>query len=135
MQALRTVPPLILALSSAFFSGCGAPSGHQLTSVTLSPSKATAQRAAVQFVATGHYSSAPYTVTPLPATWGIMTAPQQLGTITQNGLAACMKGASGTTTVEAWVMGPSTAPECACLDSAGRPCCNNIGGSAQLTCP
>jgi hypothetical protein len=53
MQALRTVPPLILALSSAFFSGCGAPSGHQLTSVTLSPSKATAQRAAVQFVATG----------------------------------------------------------------------------------
>jgi hypothetical protein len=110
-------------------------SGHQLISVTISPTSAPAQGGPVQFVATGHYNSAPYTVTPLTATWGITTFPQSLGTVTQNGLAACIKGASGTTTVEAWVMLSATGPNCACVDSAGRPCCNNVGGSAQLTCP
>jgi hypothetical protein len=87
----------------------------------------------VQFVATGTYNTAPYTVTPLTATWGISGYPQQLGTITQNGLAACSKSSSGTTTVEAWVQ--LSGPVCTVIDSAGRPACNNVWGSAQLSCP
>ncbi len=133
MNALRRfmLPPV--ALSCLTLAGCGAPTSRQLVSVTISPATATAQGGQIQFVATGYYNTAPYTVTPLTATWGIGAFPQSLGTINQNGIAACTRGSSGTTAVEAWVqVSPSV---CNIIDSAGRPGCGNIWGSAQLTCP
>jgi hypothetical protein len=132
LRILLLYPPL--AFSTIFLQSCGAPvMSRQILSVTISPASATAQSGQVQFVATGTYNTAPYTVTPLTATWGISGYPQQLGTITQNGLAACSKSSSGTTTVEAWVQ--LSGPVCNVIDSAGRPACNNVWGSAQLSCP
>ncbi|HEX4067260.1 MAG TPA: hypothetical protein VHZ09_14680 [Acidobacteriaceae bacterium] len=125
-----------LLLSLVYLQACGAPATppRQLLSVTVTPSTATAQGAGVQFVATGTYNTAPYTVTPLTANWGIAVSPKALGTITQSGFAACTKGASGTSAVEAWVM-TDTGPICNVIDSAGRPGCGNVWGSAQLACP
>ncbi|HEX4036881.1 MAG TPA: hypothetical protein VHX37_02385 [Acidobacteriaceae bacterium] len=135
---MKTLHSFLLSFLSGtllLLQACGAaPPERRLLSVTISPPAATAQSAGVQFVATGTYNTAPYTVTPLTAAWGITLYPQQLGTITQNGLATCTKGSSGTSAVEAWVV-ISPGPVCALIDSAGRPGCGNVWGSAQLTCP
>ena len=78
------------------------------------------------------YNTEPYTVTPLQATWGVESYPQSTATTDQTGLATCKSGSSGTTTIEAWVqLSPAV---CEVIDSAGRPGCGNIGGSARLTC-
>jgi hypothetical protein len=141
MNALRTasfgIP--VLLLFALLLQGCGGNSTmltRQLLSVTISPVEVTAPgspASQVQFVATGHYNTEPYTVTPLPATWGTFTSPQKIASTTQSGLATCIQGGSGTTAVEAWVQ--LMPPVCNVIDSAGRPGCGNIGASAQLTCP
>ncbi len=141
MKALRIVLfsfPILLTLA-ALVEGCSGSSSmvtRQLLSVTISPTNATAPlspASQVQFVATGYYNTAPYTVTPLEATWGASSYPEPIASTTQGGLATCIQGVSGTTTVEAWVqLVPSV---CNVIDSAGRSGCGNIGVSAQLTCP
>lgn len=111
---------------------------RELLSVTITPDSGTAQGnpGQIQFVATGTYNTAPFTVTPLEANWGVMSFPKSIATTTQNGMATCTQGSSGTTTIEAWVMvPPGSGALCNVIDSAGRPGCNNIGGAAQLTCP
>lgn len=79
---MKAVCSALLSIAlSAFLAGCGTDApiqGHQLVSVTISPATASAQGAPVQFIAIGHYNSAPFTVTPLTATWGISTYPQQM---------------------------------------------------------
>lgn len=143
MNPLRIVLSALLPLVTFLpFAACGGSGGlsspsRQLLSVTISPAAVTAPATPpgqVQFVATGYYNTEPYTVTPLQATWGAAMFPQQVATVTQDGLASCAAGASGTTTVEAWVM-LATNPMCQSIDSAGRPGCNNVGAAAQLTCP
>lgn len=138
---MKALPHLLLSLPACTFLllSCGAPASpaRQLLSVTIAPASADAKdnpNGQVQFVATGHYNTAPYTVTPLSADWGISQFPAQLGTVTQNGLAACNKGASGTSMVEAWVT-LAEGPVCETIDSAGRPGCGNVGAAVQLTCP
>jgi hypothetical protein len=127
-----------LALSAIFLEACGGSSNmsRQLLSVSISPASASAPgspEGQVQFVATGHYNTEPYTVTPLEAVWGASASPEQIATITQKGLATCSRNASGTTTVEAWVqVSPAV---CTVIDSAGRPGCGNVGASAKLKCP
>jgi len=140
MKPLRVLLVILLAaLSTLFLASCAAPPPtRQLLSVTISPASATAPGSAggqVQFVATGYYNTAPYVVTPLQANWGASHCPKEAATITQDGLATCAQGVSGTTTVEAWVMNPPGAPVCNVIDCAGRPACGNIGTAAQLTCP
>jgi hypothetical protein len=111
--------------------------GRQLIAVTITPTSGTAQGSPgqIQFVATGTYNTPPYTVTPLAATWGVESNPQAIATTTQNGLATCTQGSTGTTTttIEAWVQ--IVPPLCDSIDSAGRPGCGNVGSSAKLTCP
>ena len=137
--------PLLILLATlplvpflALLQSCGGSSNstRQLLSVTITPPAATAPGSSgdqVQFIATGHYNTEPFTLTPLNATWGTTSYPQQLASTTQNGLATRVEGASGTTTVEAWVqINPSV---CELIDSAGRPGCGNVWSSAQLTCP
>ena len=126
---------LLFVSSLALLQSCGAPATtRQLLSVTISPSSATAPGSnQVQFVATGHYNTEPLTVTPLGATWGATKFPQQVASTTQDGLATCVAGASGTTTIEAWVQ--VTPSVCNLIDSAGRPGCGNVWAAAQLTCP
>jgi hypothetical protein len=50
-------------------SGCGSGSNRQLLSLTINPQSATAQNGQAQFVATGHFNTAPTTVTPMPVAW------------------------------------------------------------------
>lgn len=74
MEKLRlTLLSLALVLTASLALSCGANSTPgQLQSITISPATATAglPGQTVQFTATGHYSAAPYAVTPQPATWG-----------------------------------------------------------------
>src|ERR1700734_721757 len=140
MKFLRTVLLTVLALIFLvlFVQACANPAPvRQLLSVTITPTAGAAQGSPsqIQFVATGTYNTAPYTVTPLEANWGVSSYPQAIATTDQTGLATCKSGSSGTTTIEAWVMVPAY-PQALCesIDSAGRPGCENIGSSAQLTC-
>ena len=140
MNLLRAVPASVLVmLLSMIKSGCANPApARQLLSVTIAPDSGTAEGTPgqIQFVATGTYNTAPFTVTPLQADWGVMSFPESIATTTQSGQATCTKGSSGTTTIEAWVMVPPYPQAiCASVDSAGRPGCDNVGGAAQLTCP
>jgi hypothetical protein len=141
MKNPRIVPLAILLLLLLTFvpTACSNPAmntSRQLLSVTISPANGTAPAALnsqVQFVATGTYNTEPYMVTPLQATWGVTYYPQAIASTTQNGLATCVSGSSGTTTIEAWVQ---VAPfVCDVIDTAGRPACGNVSGSAKLTCP
>ena len=128
---LLTVLPFVLLVQA-----CSNPAPtRQLLSVTISPTSGTApdSPAQVQFIATGTYNTEPYTVTPLTANWGVTSFPQAIATTDQTGLATCKQGNSGTTTIEAWVQ--LTPSVCNVIDSAGRPACDNVWGSAQLTCP
>lgn len=145
MKALRNLSLAVLSVLATVFllQACANPStsvisDHQLLSVTITPATGTASGSTgqVQFVATGHYNTEPFTVTPLQANWGVESYPQSIATTDQNGLATCKQGSSGTTIIEAWVMVPPNPPAmCNVIDSAGRPGCFNVGGSAQLTCP
>jgi hypothetical protein len=136
MKRLRA--PLLAVLSLLFLlcvQSCANPAPtRQLLSVTITPDSGTAQGnpGQIQFVATGTYNTAPFTVTPLEANWGVMSFPKSIATTTQNGMATCAQGSSGTTTIEAWVQ--LTPSVCNVIDSAGRPACGNVAGAAQLTC-
>ncbi len=140
MNNLRAVlcAAAALVLSAVFLQGCANPGPtRELVSVSITPASGAAQGTPgqVQFVATGNYNTEPYTVTPLAANWGVTSFPKAIATTTQDGLATCNQGASGTTVIEAWVMVPPNPPAmCASMDSAGRPGCFNVGGMAQLTC-
>jgi hypothetical protein len=139
MNTHRFIFPATCSLAAVLLilNACGAPSPtSSLVSVTVSPTAATAPSPGgqVQFVATGHYNVEPYTVSPLQAIWGANLT-QKIATITQDGLATCVQGASGTTTVEAWVELPNEGAVCDVVDAQGRMICGSVGGTAQLTCP
>lgn len=136
---MRLSPLFALAsFSLCVLLGCGdkgeisAQQEHQLLSITVSPTSgsATASGGQVQFVATGHYDSAPMRVTPLQVNWG--TYSKRVGNTSQNGLASC--AAPGTTTIEAWVFLQNSGPVCTVIDPAGMPC-GTINARAQFTCP
>jgi hypothetical protein len=141
MRTQRIVPlailsPLLMVFLPTACSNPGMNTSRELLSVTISPANGTAPAAPnsqVQFVATGTYNTEPYTVPPLQATWGVTYYPQAIASTTQNGLATCASGVSGATTIEGWVQ--TSPPACESIDSAGRPGCGNVGGSAKLTCP
>jgi len=63
----------LILLGLALLAGCNAVSNNprQLMSITISPNSATANNGPVVFTATGTFSSAPVTVTPLAASWSI----------------------------------------------------------------
>jgi hypothetical protein len=133
---LAILPLLLFVFLPVACSNPAMNTSRELLSVTITPSNGTAPGAPnsqVQFVATGAYNTEPYTVTPLQATWGVTYYPQAIASTTQNGLATCSSGSSGTTTIEAWVQ--VTPFVCNVIDTAGRPACGNVSGSAKLTCP
>ena len=142
MKTRRIILALFaLVVSAALVLCCGASSKHQLQSITLNPTSADAQdypNGQVQFVATGHYNIAPFTVTPLSATWGTcyQFAPTSAISVTSTGLAQCASGAVGTYTVWANDPLPNLATgvySCPAAGACGGGC--TIQTSAQLTCP
>lgn len=138
MTALRSIRwvPAALVISAVFIQACGAPAPpRELMSITITPVTGTGHGSPVQFVATGNYNSQPATVTPLTANWGVQSSSQVTATVTQSGLATCKSG-TGTTVVEAWVeLDLPTTSTCNVLDPIGNPACNEVWGTALLTCP
>jgi hypothetical protein len=142
MKSLRLVLGLGTLVTVAVFAlSCGSSTPqHQIQSITLAPASADAENYAnrqVQFVATGHYSTAPMTVSPLSANWGACSqfAATTAVSVTSYGLAQCASGAAGTYTV--WAnqpadLGPGVY-NCAAETACGGGC--TVQGSAQLTCP
>lgn len=132
----------ILAVVASLALSCGAnsdpSSSRQLLSITLSPATADAKDypdGQVQFTATGHYNSAPYTVAPLSAGWG--TCYQEATTsdisVNRTGLAECASGAVGTYTVWANDVPYPLGANCLAMTACGGGCF--VAGTAQLTCP
>ena len=126
-----------LAMAASFALSCGESSIsgliRQPQSITLSPATADAQdypEEQVQFTATGHYNTAPYTVTPQSASWGVcyQNAPTSEVSVTNSGLAQCEMGADGTYRIFAFNM-----TNCNVISLCGGGC--TVVGTAQLTCP
>lgn len=96
---------LVLSLVSLTL-GCGSGTSRTLQSVSATPAVADAMNfpnGQVQFVVTGTYNKPPLTVTPQPVTaWQVSSA---MATITQTGLATCVAGQVGTTSVQVAVAG------------------------------
>jgi len=70
MKVIRFVCFLIPLLTLALLAlNCGSGSGRQLQSINITQ---TVNGEQITFVATGTFSSAPTTVTPLPVMWGLM---------------------------------------------------------------
>ena len=134
----------VLAAAALFIAGCvaGNPGNRELESLSISPATTSANGSAVQFTATGYWSLAPTTVTPMSATWGactvvnsVATSPTTEVTVSTNGLATCASGASGTYSVFAW--DPQygyTGPTCNVITDCGGGC-GRVSATAQLTCP
>jgi hypothetical protein len=125
---------LLLALAVVLLA-CG--SSHRLLqSVSISPLMADANGSAVQFTASGFYSTPPSPITPLAANWG---ACDLNGSVTNavwlstTGLAHCAAGSVGTYTVWAWApSGETVCPDV--VTACGEGGCQ-VTGIAELTCP
>ena len=131
---------LSLALAACMTLACGSSSNsaqRTIQSITLSPASANAQDypgGAVQFVATGHYATQPYTVTPLQTQWGPPAGFPGSGVVVDsNGVAKCV--ASGTYSVGAWANLPAHDEVPCAIGQFGQPVCYTVVGTAKLTCP
>jgi len=141
MSTLRLIVFLfVLFVVAGLVLSCGASSQHQLQSITLSPESADPKdypNGQVQFIATGHYMTAPATVTPMTANWGTCSPPVEptsAVTVTSTGLAQCANGAVGTYTV--WANDPLSSSgvySCPASTACGGGC--TVEATAQLTCP
>jgi hypothetical protein len=132
---------LVLAIGIALACGGGPATTNTtgiLKSISISPPTADARdypNGQVQFIATGYYTTPPFQVTPLTATWGACCQenPSSGVSVSTNGLAQCASGSVGTFTV--WAFAPSNAEVCpAFLGPCGTGGCQ-VTGTAQLTCP
>jgi len=108
MKNLSAIVPLALVAGILGMTGCGSSSNtRMLVSLSATPATADAQNypnGQVQFVATGTYNKPPIKVTPqLVTSWQII--PNTMATITQNGLAECVAGQTGTGSVAIAVAG------------------------------
>jgi hypothetical protein len=118
-------------------TSCGGGSSRVLDSISISPNPAVAKDGTVQLVATGTFSSAPMTVTPLPVDWSQSpcdnlcnaATPAVIGPISVNtaGVATCAKGWTGTAPVQATAPKDPTLPP----DTQNVP---TVRGTANLTC-
>ena len=123
---------LVLAASLALSCGSNSTPG-QLQSITISPATAIAGQTGqtVLFTAIGHYSAAPYAVTPQPATWGAcyQNAPTTDVTVTSSGVAQCESAGGPTVEYSIFAFDQTN---CTLLTACGGGC--TIVGTAQLRC-
>ncbi len=77
--ARLVVSPILLFVGLIALScGGGTNPNRMLESISISPAVANAQNGQAQFVATGTFSAAPVTVTPLPVNWIVPPCPLTL---------------------------------------------------------
>ena len=122
-----------VALVSLLLVGLGCGSGSNpriLQSISLTSSPAGDN--AIQFTATGHYNQDPMTMSPLPAFWGIflLLGTQGQPTITQDGLAQCTAGGSGTYEIAAYAPADPSIPISQLLEAK-----KIVVAYTQITCP
>jgi hypothetical protein len=135
MKRLRlSLISLALVLAASLALSCGANSTPgKLQSITISPATASAglPGLTVQFTATGHYSAAPYAVTPQPASWGAcyQNAPTTAVTVTSTGLAQCESAGGPTVEYSIFAFDQTN---CNLLTACGGGC--TVVGTAQLSC-
>jgi hypothetical protein len=127
----------ILPAAAMLIAGCTT-GNRQLNSLSISPAAASANGSAVQFTATGYWSTSPTTVTPQSANWGACTvadpAPTSNVTVSMTGQAACASGATGTYMVFAWDPDYGyTGGSCLAITACGAGC-GRVSATAQLTC-
>ena len=129
---------LVFILPAAMLiAGCTT-SNRQLNSLRISPAAASASGSAVQFTATGYWSTSPTTVTPQSANWGACTVvdptPTSNVTVSTTGQATCASGATGTYMVFAWDPDYGyTGGSCLAITACGAGC-GRVSATAQLTC-
>ena len=137
MNRIRKYGVFFLLGSGFLLISCGGGSSRVLESISISPNPAVAKNGTAQLVATGTFSSAPVTVTPLPVDWSQSlcdnvcnaATPAVAGPISVNtaGVATCAKGWAGTAPVYATApKDPNLAP-----DTQNVP---TVRGTANLTC-
>jgi hypothetical protein len=137
MYRLRHAGAFSFLFCGLLVTSCGGGASRVLESISISPNPAVAKDGTAQLMATGTFSSAPVTVTPLPVDWSQSTCdnvcntatPAVIGPISVNtaGVATCAKGWTGTAPVQA------TAPK----DPNEAPGTQNVPtvtGTANLTC-
>jgi|GEM_PF-3309183 len=130
----------LAGLTGVSASGCGgSPPPHILTSLTVSPETLPLPSSgnSVQYTATAHWSSKPFTTPKYPARWVACNANDSnttsAVTVTQNGLATCGQTASGTYTINAWTISAGAKnSECNVLTACGGGC--TVRGTAALNC-
>ena len=149
----HSVSACLLLLAASLALACGSPSGpHLIQSLTLSPASADAQNypaGKVAFVPTGHYDTAPLTITPIQASWGAESEIMSNGSITYgdangavsvdvNGIAQCATGGCIGNIRSCSVGNTGSEPEgyvSVRQQYRLEPGCNVVQGIAQLTCP
>jgi hypothetical protein len=128
---------LLISGSGLLLARCGGGSSRVLESISISPNPAVAPDGTVKLVATGTFSSAPVTVSPLAVDWSqspcdnlcAVAGPNLVGPISVSaaGVATCAKGWTGTAQVRAVApRDPNLAP-----DTQNVP---TVRGIANLTC-
>jgi hypothetical protein len=132
----RALFSLGMVLAASLALSCGTSSKNttgQLQSITISPATATAGLPGqqIQFTAIGHYNTAPYTVTPQPATWGAcyQNSPTTAVSVTAKGLAQCEAPSGPTTEYSVFAFDQTN---CNVITVCGGGC--TIVGTAKLSC-
>lgn len=116
-----------LVLTAFFILACGGSSTRQLQSISISQAMNGAQ---IQFVATGTFSAAPTTVTPLPVFWSIDLPPAQYNLTNQPFVVQCTVSGPVPGPIIAWAPANPGAPSSGLLSSTRM-----VTGSTGATCP
>ena len=129
MRSIRYTLALGLLLFLFFAAlGCGSGGSRELQSITLTSSPS---GNGVQFIATGHYNQAPFSVSPLSALWAVYLTGGQTGpSITQSGLAQCAAGAPGSFSILVYAPANSNIPVSRLTDAT-----RVVVATGKLTCP
>ena len=118
---------IALLIAASLTISCGSSSGRQLQSITISKTMNGEQ---IQFVATGTFSAAPTTVTPLPAFWSIDLPPGQYALTTQPFVIQCTVSGPIPGPIIAWAPADPHAPSSGSLSGTKM-----VTGSTGATCP
>lgn len=108
VRPLTFLALLLIIVSLSLACGSSNGSNRQLQSITIN---AVANNGQISFVATGHYTSAPLTVTPLPTFWFVMDPPDGYTLTTQPFVVSCTQSAINVTAMApASPSAPATGP-------------------------
>jgi hypothetical protein len=118
---------ILLLLATSLALSCGSGSGRQLQSITISQTVSGQQ---IQFVATGTFSAAPITVTPLPVFWSLAPPPAQYTLTTQPFVLQCAVSGPYPSPIIAWAPANPTSPSSGSMSRTRM-----IVASTSAVCP